>query len=76
MVEYILIGILIFWIIYALIIFILWLAGKSEGFMTFNSDVQNPYIDMKFKQNYPTIMYNITPEKYFANNNWYKTTVN
>jgi len=75
MYEYILLAIVIFWVVYALVLFIRYLAG-SEGFTMFDPDVQVPYIDMKFKQNYPTTMYKITPEKYIANNNWYKTTVN
>lgn len=46
-----------------------------QGFAMFDPDVQEPYIDMKFKQNLPTYDVKVSQSKYFANSDWYPTKV-
>lgn len=49
--------------------------NTQESFMTFDPDIQEPYIDMKFKQYLPVYNIKVDQKKYFANTDWYPTTV-
>lgn len=48
---------------------------NTEGFVMFDPDVQEPYIDMKFKQYLPTYNIKVSQAKYFDNTDWYPTKV-